>query len=125
MGLESSTRPWFLSLYVLVRATLTDSILTRMLKRGSQYTKSLLVPASQPLSLATWNSFTNFSYSVPPLDGMGWFIEIDAFGGSYNGKKTAIPRVPDLDTAFNGRDSVLLLQLYVSVPAISFQRIPG
>ena len=96
-----------------------------MLKRGSQYTKSLLVPASQPLSLDTWNSFTNFSYSVPPLDGMGWFIEIDAFGGSYNGKKTAIPSVPNLDAAFNGRDSVLLLQLYVPVLAVPNQRMQG
>lgn len=76
------------------------------------YQKSILVPTSAPLSLATWTNFTNFLFNIAIPAGLDTYVlEIDAFGGSYNGKPTAIPALDSNVSAFNGRDGLLLMQL--------------
>ena len=78
------------------------------------YLKSILIPTTEPLSDATWARYTDFTYNLTVPSGIFfWFWEIDAFGGSYGGRPTAIPALSADANAFGGRDGLLMFQLYV------------
>ncbi|KZW01096.1 FAD-binding domain-containing protein [Exidia glandulosa HHB12029] len=81
---------------------------------NTAYLKSILVPTQSPLSDDTWSKFVDFAFNTEIPDGIiYYFWEIDIFGGSFNGKPTAIPSLsPDVN-AFGGRDGLILMQQYV------------
>ncbi|KIJ36190.1 Glucooligosaccharide oxidase [Sphaerobolus stellatus SS14] len=77
------------------------------------YVKSLLTPASSPLSTA---ALTNFIFYLA-FDGFttqaGWFIQIDLFGG----QNSTITSAGVDSNAFAHRNSLFLFQLYAYAPS--------
>ncbi|KZW01095.1 FAD-binding domain-containing protein [Exidia glandulosa HHB12029] len=78
---------------------------------NTAYEKSIIVPTSAPLSEETWTKFVEFAFNTPVPPGISsYYWQIDAFGGSYRGKRTAMAAFPSDANAFGGRDGLLLMQ---------------
>lgn len=76
------------------------------------YAKSLMVPASSPLTANAVNAFVNTLTSTGLSTNLNWWVQIHLFGGA----NSAINAVPAGATSFGRRDSLFTMQIYTSSP---------
>jgi len=76
------------------------------------YAKSLMTPASSPMSAAAIKAFVNYLAHEGFDSTMQWFCQVELYGGT----NSAINAVATDATAFVHRSSIFTLQLYASSP---------
>ncbi|KAG6916113.1 hypothetical protein DXG01_008388 [Tephrocybe rancida] len=76
------------------------------------YVKSIMTPASAPMSNAAISTFTSYLASQGFQSKTEWFIEMDLYGG----KNSAVNAIGADVTAFAHRSSTFTIQLYASAP---------